>query len=568
MQIRRRTPSIFNLSMVDILCCALGCVILLWVVYSREARRRSEQAEGIAKELEAAKSHLADVESQKSKLETQVQSVRDRLRVVLVTLEKKQKAYEALDQLLRAERQKLTRLDEAKRGLETDLAALQAKYKDALVSLDKKRKAHDALVKSMAATKKQLDALRLTLAKKDQAISIAAKTEKDLRKQLDGLNNSVAALRKQLDSVTTARDDLSGKLKLSEKELQTLAARLKDAKKTNQGLTAKLAASDEAVKELTAKLEATEKLARQIRDVALAWKDRAELMTKKWQQSSKAHADLEKKLEAQQTDLAKAAAELAQLAKERLALQQRLVKHESTLKTTNLTLQSLQSDNRKLRKERDQLRAAISDRFAGINLTGRKVLFIVDMSGSMSMFDTKTPAPGKWEEVCETIGKVLRSLPNVTHFQVIAFSEKVIYPLGSPGRWFAYDPSSSPDRVVAALKKITPEGGTQMRPAFAEAFDKFRRQGLDTIYLVSDGLPNADPDLPAEAAKLEGVQLTSYLSDLIRRQLREEWNRPVQGRVPVTIHAIGYFFESPEVGAFLWALARENGGSFVGMSRP
>ena len=34
------------------------------------------------------------------------------------------------------------------------------------------------------------------------------------------------------------------------------------------------------------------------------------------------------------------------------------------------------------------------------------------------------------------------------------------------------------------------------------------------------------------------------------------------------LRAIGYFFESPEVGAFLWAPARENGGSFVGMSRP
>jgi hypothetical protein len=36
----------------------------------------------------------------------------------------------------------------------------------------------------------------------------------------------------------------------------------------------------------------------------------------------------------------------------------------------------------------------------------------------------------------------------------------------------------------------------------------------------------------------------------------------------VRINAVGFFFDSPEVGAFLWALAREHDGGFVGMSRP
>ncbi len=32
MRVRHKIPSIFNLSMVDVLCCALGCVILLWLI--------------------------------------------------------------------------------------------------------------------------------------------------------------------------------------------------------------------------------------------------------------------------------------------------------------------------------------------------------------------------------------------------------------------------------------------------------------------------------------------------------------------------------------------------------
>src|SRR5262245_4864236 len=44
MRVRHRIPSIFNLSMVDVLCCALGCVILLWLLNLREAKQHEDTA--------------------------------------------------------------------------------------------------------------------------------------------------------------------------------------------------------------------------------------------------------------------------------------------------------------------------------------------------------------------------------------------------------------------------------------------------------------------------------------------------------------------------------------------
>src|SRR3954469_13711882 len=44
MRVRHRIPSIFTLSMVDVLCCALGCVILLWLVNLREAKEHEDNA--------------------------------------------------------------------------------------------------------------------------------------------------------------------------------------------------------------------------------------------------------------------------------------------------------------------------------------------------------------------------------------------------------------------------------------------------------------------------------------------------------------------------------------------
>src|SRR5947209_5466870 len=44
MPVRHRIPSIFTLSMVDVLCCALGCVILLWLLNLREAKEHEDDA--------------------------------------------------------------------------------------------------------------------------------------------------------------------------------------------------------------------------------------------------------------------------------------------------------------------------------------------------------------------------------------------------------------------------------------------------------------------------------------------------------------------------------------------
>jgi hypothetical protein len=58
------------------------------------------------------------------------------------------------------------------------------------------------------------------------------------------------------------------------------------------------------------------------------------------------------------------------------------------------------------------------------------------------------------------------------------------------------------------------------------------------------------------------------LSKTVRSALKTRWNAAQVGRPKVRINTIGFFYESPDVGAFLWALARENDGSFVGMSKP
>ena len=72
MRTRHKIPTIFNLSMVDVLCCALGCVILLWLVNFREAKRRTLAAGETAVKLDAANQELADFRSRLSAAQQQL----------------------------------------------------------------------------------------------------------------------------------------------------------------------------------------------------------------------------------------------------------------------------------------------------------------------------------------------------------------------------------------------------------------------------------------------------------------------------------------------------------------
>jgi hypothetical protein len=253
----------------------------------------------------------------------------------------------------------------------------------------------------------------------------------------------------------------------------------------------------------------------------------------------------------------------------RVAELEKLVEERGkTAATTKQALELMEEEKNALRAEAARYRQSADNRFAGIQLTGKRVIFLVDMSGSMELVDETTPAPSKWVEVRRTLVKVMQSLPELTHYQVIVFSERATFLSGGDDRWLSYDPKTTPNEVLAALAAVKPKGGTNMYTAM-EAVFRFRSRGLDTVYLFSDGLPNIGEGITAEQARtLKEAEQSDILGKYILKKLRTDWNVAGTGGQRVRINAVGFFYESPDVGAFLWALARENDGSFVGMSKP
>lgn len=507
MRVRHRTPSIFNLSMVDVLCCALGCVILLWLMNLRVAREHEDSA---ADQKRQAATLLKETQTERDRVTSRLRRVRDdrdeaygRYYALQNDLADLVKARDDLQEKLAVLAERLAMVDQSNRTQTTkagelaqklEVATSQLKELQALADLvpDLRRRlrvANDQM-KNLKATANLVPGLRDDLRTADQRI-----------KDLTAMADQVPGLRDDLKKLQGLYASATARMKDAEKDLDDL----RGAKRT---LESDAAARD---KKLTA---------------ALAYRERAEALEKELEESKK----------------------------------------RLTVALRNVA--SLEGDKKHLQGEVGKMKAVVDNRFAGITLTGRRVVFLVDMSGSMKLVEEKKPAPDKWKEVAHTVARLMNSLPDLQKYQVILFAEQTSFPMGGATGWLNYDADTTPEKVETALARVDPDGGTNMFAALRAAF-RLREDGLDTIYLLSDGLPNEGEPLSAEeAATRKEAERNEILGRYIRKTLKEDWNRPLANRPRVKINAIGFFYESPEVGAFLWALARENDGSFVGMSKP
>jgi hypothetical protein len=484
MRVRHRIPSIFNLSMVDVLCCALGCVILLWLINLREAKNHEDSAE-----------------QEHHQITTELSSIRAaRDKAVGMMME-----------------------------METRIETLKGDKNDLQNSLSLQLAKTAELVHRLKKSAERVASLESDLRQRDKRHEMEAIRADELERKLKNASDRVSTLEKDL--------------RASEKRGETETERSRE-------LTEALTAARSRLKDI----QTTAKLVPELRD------DLKEAREQYAAEKALAAA-LEKEIANRLRALKETDKRLAESQASRRAL-------ETDIEKRDRQLAALREENKTLQGETVRVRAAAENRFAGITLTGRRVLFLVDASGSMELVDENTKAPTKWADVRNTVARLLRSLPDLQKYQVIVFAEKTAFLFEGEEDWLDYKPRSSPERVLNGLAKITPKGGTNMYAALQTAF-RLRAKGMDTIYLLSDGLPNLGEGVNPDALnRLKEVERNDILARHIRKTLRTNWNRPLSGQPRVRINAIGFFYESPDVGAFLWALARENDGSFVGMSKP
>ena len=509
MRIRHKVPSIFSLSMVDVLCCALGCVILVWLL---NAKQSEDDADERQEELAALRLRAEADKAESGKL-------------LAASRAEYTQAGTRLAQLL-DERRKAAASALALEGRIRDLEAVRASLEK---GRDIARADSDELkgrMKLTSARVRDLEAdLKKAAGRERDLEGTLGKTSARLEEEKAAVSSAranLAAMGKVRDAERARADELAKSLARRDRDLEAATKSLTAAGRTRTTMATALATKDAEIKSL-----------RLLEDRYTAAMKRETALGEKLEAAGQKIAALERGGKDYRDSLTEARAKIVRLDNERLAL-----------------------------------RADAEGRFAGISLTGRKVIFLVDTSGSMMMLDSTTDSPQKWQEVYTTVGKLMKSLPALERFQVITFAKTTDFPLGSPGKWLRNDGAATALRVEKTLAAIRPSGGTNMYSALEAAF-AYRDSGLDTIYLLSDGLPNQGEGVTAdERVRLSESDRSQKLGRYVLAKLKASWNKPAAKASRVRINTVGFFYESPDLGSFLWALARDNDGNFVGMSNP
>jgi len=567
MQKKHRMPNLFNIYMIDVLCCALGCIIFLWLANMREAKLTEEKLQEQTALLEDEKNQaLSERDLARANVALLGQKVMDlqgQLKADQLVIEKKDSTIKDNKQ------QKLLYIAEIA-GQKKDIDLRAKRMEEVAEKLAQWVKLADDAGARAKRLENELNILKANATGLQKSLAMEIDLKKQLTLQLQSKSVELTDKSKQLELTIAdvvmkkkAISELALSMREKEKQTAELDIDLKNKmveisdlslfKTKSIDLQMKL---DKSEKQMQSELLALEKVRMEIK---LLDKDKAS-------QVSSLKAEVDKKTK-ELIDLRPWQTKYADL-QVKLDKSERMLQLEKTaLDKNQREIKSLEENANSLKAKVSQLRSEVDNRFAGIELVGEKVLFLIDASGSMEMLDEKTDAPNKWHEVKATLIKILQSLPQLTKFQVIAFSDKTIFPLGAEGEWFDYSPESIA-LVKAGLDKVKPLGGTNMSMAFEAAF-RMRSKGLDTIYLFSDGLPNLGDGLPLGVGReLKDLEKSDYLSKYVRNTMKTRWNPPQVEFPKVKINTVGFFYESPDVGAFLWALARENNGNFVGMSKP
>jgi len=137
------------------------------------------------------------------------------------------------------------------------------------------------------------------------------------------------------------------------------------------------------------------------------------------------------------------------------------------------------------------------DYVMGLKVEGRKIVFLVDSSASMTdeklidiirrknSADSEKMRGPKWQRTKRVVRWLIARAPNASQIAVVAYHKQAEV-LGGTG-WFSSRDASAIGRAYSDLDKLVPTGSTNLQQGLKKA------TGLKPtdIYLVTDGLPTA-----------------------------------------------------------------------------
>lgn len=185
--------------------------------------------------------------------------------------------------------------------------------------------------------------------------------------------------------------------------------------------------------------------------------------------------------------------------------------------------------------------------FFGLSVSGNRVAFILDKSGSMS--------GGRWAACTRQLEAALTGLAEGTEFFVVLYAESIMEPPGQQG-WSAATPARVAG-VIEWLRRIRPDGGTDPRPAFERVFRLSGRP--ESVYFLTDG--EFAGFGVEECERLQRHGSTSKLGAAIGTVGR--WFSPSGDRCDSTVPINSVTLDDGASAALLQGIAECSGGLYV-----
>jgi hypothetical protein len=185
-----------------------------------------------------------------------------------------------------------------------------------------------------------------------------------------------------------------------------------------------------------------------------------------------------------------------------------------------------------------------------------RILFIVDVSGSMEWPESKAGDPNRMAVAKRELIKVIKALDEKTLFNLATFAGHV-NTWKKDGEIPATD-ANKKEALAWIEGALLPRGATNTFGALTEGFE--RNPLVDTIYFLSDGIPSTGKyEVPEEI--------------LIKLRYANRFRRVVINTIAVAIgkpavEKAEKYEDADEMAAFMRLLAEWNGGSCVDIRRP
>lgn len=186
-------------------------------------------------------------------------------------------------------------------------------------------------------------------------------------------------------------------------------------------------------------------------------------------------------------------------------------------------------------------------RFFGTEVVSKKILFIIDISGSMALSDGGTT---KVEKVKAELNKCIKALGKKARFNIVNFNSSV-------GAWSKKMVFATKRNKAAAIKYVTRMSAGGLTHTYGALERAFKDKNADTFMLLTDGAPTMGK---SGGRGTNSASLISEVETMVRQANRHR---------KVKIYTFG--FKSMESGAesicieFLKRLASEHGGKYTGI---